>query len=141
MKSRGYIVTVIVIVLLIWGPINDSWPASLAIRIGYLILIPLLVSFALRWIWKIWNPDAASENRLERALFGATAGIFLIFAIMKSMAKTHIGNTDWVRTHDGMEAVGDDVILPGPDWGVVAMLGCVSGIAFWQSVTKANESE
>ena len=70
----------------------------------------------------MWQPDAASEKRLERALAGATAGALLILAIFEAMAVTHVGNTLWVRTRDGMEAVGDDITLPGPDWHVVIML-------------------
>ena len=68
MAARKYLVFIVAVVLLIWGPIDDSWPAYLAIRIGYLIAIPLATWFLLGWIWKVWMPDADSEDRLERAL-------------------------------------------------------------------------
>jgi len=122
MSSRKYIVGVVVVALLIWGPIDHSWPAWLAIRTGYLIAIPLATWFLLGWIWRVWQPDAAAENRLERALAGATGGVLMALGIIRAMADTHVGNTMWVRTRDGMEAAGDDIILPGPDWIVVIML-------------------
>ena len=62
MGCRNYLVGVLVFVLLIWGPIDHSWPAWLAIRTGYLIAIPLATWFLLAWIWRVWQPDAASEK-------------------------------------------------------------------------------
>lgn len=132
MSSRKYIVGVVVVALLIWGPI-DKW---LVIRTGYLIAIPLAAWFFLGWIWRVWQPDLAAEDRLERALAGATGGVLVILGIIQAMADTHIGNTMWVRTRDGMEAVGDDIVLPGPDWKTVVMLIAAAGFAFWFSIAK-----
>ncbi len=141
MNSRKYLVGVLVVVLLIWGPIDHSWSAWFAIRMGYLIAIPVAAWFLLGWIWRIWQPDAASENRFERALGGATAGVFLVLAILEAMADTHIGNTMWVRTRDGMEAVGDDIVLHGPDWRNVLMLLAAAGFAVWFSVAKRESKQ
>ena len=82
----------------------------------------------------------ATENRFERALGGATAGVFIVLAILAAMAETHIGNTEWIQTRDGIEAVGDDIVLPGPNRGNVMMLLAFAGFAFWFSVAK-RESE
>lgn len=139
MSSRKYLVGGLAVALLIWGPIDRSWPSWLLIRTGYLITIPLATWFLLGWIWKVWQPDAASENRLERALGGATGGVLVGMAILAAMAQTHIGNTMWVRTRDGMEAVGDDIVLPGPDWGNVLMLIAAAGFAFWFSIAKREK--
>ena len=138
MSSRKYLVGVLVVVLLIWGPLDHSWPAWLLIRTGYLIAIPLAAWFILGWIWRVWQPDAASENRLQRALGAATGGVLVVMAVLAAMAHTHIGNTMWVRTRDGMEAVGDDIVLPGPNWGNVIMLIAAAGFAFWFSVAKGE---
>ena len=88
MGARKYLVGVLVVVLLIWGPIDHSWPAWLLIRMGYLIAIPLATWFLLGWIWRVWQPDAATEDRLERALGGATGGVFVVMAILEAMAVT-----------------------------------------------------
>lgn len=141
MSSRKYLVGVLVVVLLIWGPIDDSWPAWFVIRMGYIIAIPLAAWFILGRIWKLWQPDAASENRLERTLAGATGGVLVVFAILAAMADTHLGNTMWVQTRDGMEAVGDDIVLPGPDRGNVIMLIIAAGFAFWLSMTKRESKQ
>jgi hypothetical protein len=131
----------LVVVLLIWGPIDHAWPAWLLIRTGYLIAIPLATWFLLGWIWRVWQPDSATENRLERALGGATGGVFVVMAILAAMADTHIGNTMWVRTRDGMEAVGDDIVLPGLDWGNVFVLIVLAGLAFWFSIAKRESKQ
>jgi hypothetical protein len=88
MASRKYLVGVTAVVLLIWGPIDHSWPAWLAIRLGYLFVIPLITWFLLGWIWKVWQPDEETENRLYRSLIGATAGVLLIFAVLEAKAVT-----------------------------------------------------
>ena len=141
MNSRKYLVGVLAVVLLIWGPIDHSWPAWLAIRVGYLIAAPMVTWFILGWIWRAWKPDAASENRLERALAGVTAGVLLVLSIFEAMADTHVGNTMWVQTRDGMEAVGDDITLPGPDWEIVIMLIVAAGFAFWFSIAKREKPD
>lgn len=141
MSSRKYLVGVVVVALLIWGPIDHSWPAWPVIRIGYLIAIPLATWFLLGWIWKVWKPHAEAENRLQRSLAGATAGVLLILAFLKAIAATHVGNTMWVNTRDGMEAVGEDVVLPGPDWGAVLILIAASGFSLWLSISKSEPKQ
>ena len=126
---------------MIWGPIDHSWPAWLAIRIGYLIGIPLIALFVLHLIWRAWKPDEASEDRLQRTLASLTYGLFLVFAFLAATTKTHVGNTEWIQTRDGMEAVGDDVDLSGPDWSAVLMLAAAAGFAFWFSATKKESKK
>lgn len=70
MESRKYIVGLVFVVLLIWGPLDHSWPAWLAIRIAYLILVPLGVWFLLGWIWRNWQPDPALSDVASSAFFG-----------------------------------------------------------------------
>jgi hypothetical protein len=74
MSSRKYIVGVLVVALVIWGPIDESWPAWLAIRIGYLVAIPLAAWFLLGWLYRVWRPNVLS---LEGALAGATGKVLL----------------------------------------------------------------
>ncbi|MDP2906284.1 MAG: hypothetical protein Q8O22_08300 [Candidatus Omnitrophota bacterium] len=141
MSSRKYLVGALVVALLIWGPLDHAWPAWFAIRMGYLIAIPVAAWFLLGWIWRVWQPDAASENRFERALGGATAGVLVVLAILEAMANTHVGNTMYVRTREGTEAVGDDIVMRGPDWGNVFMLLIAAGFALWFSVAKRESKQ
>jgi hypothetical protein len=59
-ENRKYIVALVAAVLLIWGPVYSS-PWWIAIRLGYLILIPLGVWFLLGWIWRDCPPQSNPE--------------------------------------------------------------------------------
>jgi len=75
----------------------------------------MVTLWALGLYWKHWQPDEQAENRLERALFGSTGGMLLVWAYLEATAKSHIGNTQWDRTRGGWEAVGEDIVVTGPD--------------------------
>jgi hypothetical protein len=136
MFFRKYFVAIIFLTLLIWGPIDNTWPAWLVIRLGYLILIPLIFWFLLTWIWDRWEPNAQTEDILERTLSGMVCGVLIVMAILEIQAKTHLGNSQWIQTHDGMEAVGDDVIFKGPDYGNALIFFIFAICLFWFGVLK-----
>lgn len=136
MNFRNYLAGTILVVLLIWGPIDHSWPAWLAIRIGYLILIPLTVWFLLGLVWNHWQPNNKVEVTLERMLSGLICIFLFALAILEATSKTHIGNTQWIQTRDGMEAVGDDVVRQGPNWGNVFVIMVIAILFLWFGVLK-----
>ena len=80
MFSRRYIVGLVAVALLIWGPHDHDAPWGMVVRTGYLILGPLVLWFVLKWVWKQWRPDEAAEDRLERTLHGVTSGMLLAWA-------------------------------------------------------------
>lgn len=122
MNFRNYLSAIVFLALLIYGPLDHAWPGWFAIRLGYLILLPYGLWFLMGWFWDIFNINNHQEKVLER-LLSVLVGAFLIFqAILKVTAKTHIGNTNWIRARDGMEDVGDDILLRGPDYGNVIIL-------------------
>ena len=139
MSVRKYLVGVLAFVLLIWGPIDHSWPAWFLIRALYLIAVPTAAWFILSWIWKVWRPDTSTENRLTRTLAGVTAGALLVGAILAVQTKHHFVCTQEVRTPEGYECVGDYVLVPGSDWGQALILTVAAGLAFWYGV-RADDS-
>lgn len=141
MFFRRCFVAITFVLLLIWGPINYSWPGWLFIRIGYLILIPLIAWFLLYWLWKWWQPSEKLENVIDRILSGFVCIALSIFAFMEASSKSHIGNTKWVQTSDGMEAVGDDIILPGPDRETVLVIILIAIFVFLFGVLKIQLKE
>ena len=136
MFFRKYFVTVIFVTLLFWGPIDNTWPAWFAIRIGYLILIPLIIAFLLNWIWDKWKPNAPIEDILERTLSSIICGALIIMTIFEIQAKTHLENDHWIRTREGMEAVGDEILVKGPDYGQIFILLVIAICVFWFGVLK-----
>jgi hypothetical protein len=144
MSFRNYLTGTIYIALLVWGPIDHSWPYWLAIRIGYLHLIPLLVWLLLGWIWNRWQPGDKTENTLQRILSGLICIILFTLAMLEATLKTHTGNTKTIRTRDGTEDVGDYIELPGPDYGQVLIIALIALLVLWFGIlkrrTKASDS-
>lgn len=136
MALRRYIVGIVFFVLLIWGPIDHSWTAWIIVRVSYLIIIPILFWYILKYIWYYCKPSIETEDRFERALTGATSGVLTTLAIIEASSKTHIGNSMRILTRDGWEDVGNDVILQGANWGGAIVLFFFAAIAFWYSVSK-----
>ena len=136
MRFRNYLTGTIFAILLLWGPIDHSWPAWLAVRTGYLILIPLLVWFLLGWTWNHLKPTNKFEIKLERILSGLICIALFTLAIIEATSKTHIGNTQTIRTRDGLEDVGDDIVLPGPDYRNVFVIVIIALLVLWFGVLK-----
>lgn len=141
MVFRKYFVAVIIIALLIWGPIDHSWPLWFLIRLSYLILIPTIVWFVTEWIWNKWQINTKLDNALVRILSSLNCVVLLIMAFFETQRETHIENTKWVRTYDGMEAVGEDIMVKGPDWGNAFILIIIVALIFWFGVLKNNVKE
>ncbi|MBS1738632.1 MAG: hypothetical protein JSS98_18795 [Bacteroidetes bacterium] len=140
MNFRAYLMTVIFILLLLWGPIGHSQPAWLAIRIGYIVLIPLTVGLLLRWIWAQWQPTKKMETTLSRILSGIICIALFVFAILQAIAKAHIDNTEWIGggRDEAAESVGDWIVLPGPNWGNVFILTLMGVMLLWLGVIKTG---
>ena len=134
MKFRNLISGIVFVILLFWGPINHSWPGEIFVRIGYLIIIPNVVWWLLKLLWNYWKPTDKEEDIADK--IGAAIiclGLWTI-AVIEAISKTHIGNTHWIQTREGSEAVGDDVVLSGPDWGFVFMLCLISVCFLWYGI-------
>lgn len=138
MFFRNCVSIIVFLLLLIWGPINHAWPAWLLIRILYLMLIPLIVWLLLNWIWGVWNPDDDLEDVLERALAACVGVALSIFTFLEATATVHVGSTQYVTTAEGTEAVGDDIILPGPDREIVLLLVLATIFVFLFGVLKIH---
>lgn len=136
MKFRAFLTLTVLFLLLIWGPIDHSWPYWLAVRIGYLVLVPLLVWALVGWLWARWSPSAKREHSLNCILSGLISIALLAFAFLEATSKTHVGNTQWIGTQNGMEAVGDDIVLHGPDYTNVFLLTVFALLFFGLGVLR-----
>jgi biotin transporter BioY len=136
MTFRKYLTWTILVVLAIWGPFDHSQKPWLAIRIGYLIIIPLLVWFIVGWSWHRWQPNDKLESLLIRCLSGIIFIALIALAYLEATSTTHFGNTQIFRTRDGYEYVGDDILLQGPDIGNVFVLMILAILILWFGVLK-----
>ncbi|RYE56001.1 MAG: hypothetical protein EOP48_09000 [Sphingobacteriales bacterium] len=124
------------VALLLFGPINHDWPAYFLIRLGYLILVPGILWLLSRRILRSLSVSKAKEKLLERTLFAMIALTFLTFAILTALQKNHVGNTKYVRYADGVEPVGDDILVAGADWGSVYVLLGLATVTFIVGVVR-----
>ena len=121
----------IAFVLLIWGPVDPLW-----IRVAYLVAIPTAAWFLLNRIWAFWRPDEVAEDRLRRTIAGVIAGVLLVGAVLAMQGKYHLACRGRVVNVDGTECVGDEVEVPGPDRGEVALLAAGAAFAIWRGIAK-----
>lgn len=75
-------------------------------------------------------------HALKRVLYGVICVFLLMYAYRKATSETHIGNTEVIQTRDGTEDVGEDIILPGPDWGGVFLAVFIGYIIFRYGVLQ-----
>src|SRR5438045_1464572 len=134
MNFRNYLAGTILFSLLIWGPINYSLTGWFIIRIGYIILIPLLTWFLIAWIWDKFEPSKKMESILTRILSGLISAVILLMSIFTATATEHRINTKWVQTGSGTEAVGNNILIPGSAWGEALLLFGISICFFWYGV-------
>lgn len=62
----------------------------------------------------------------------------LVFAILEAISKTHIGNTESIQTRDGIEDVGGEIVLQGPNWGNVFILVIIAMLVLWFGVLRKD---
>ena len=111
------------LVIVVFGPNVPVWRFPV-----YLLVLPVLVWLALRWIWRSWRPSPSMEGGVRRAIAGAIAAAAVVGAGLALNAKEHYECTQEIRSADGTECVGDYVRVSGSDrggafgWGIIAFL-------------------
>lgn len=133
--NRNLIVILVVILLLIFGPIE---PYGMVFRSVYLIIIPALIWLVLRYWGKKWGMDELTNDHLNRAIFALVAGMLLAGAYFSLTIKTHLECEQYTR--DG-ECVGDYVKVKGPDKSRVIISIIFASTAFWLAISKRIEKE
>jgi hypothetical protein len=141
MNFKTYLTGTIFLGLGIWGPLVHSKQFGLAIRIGYLILIPFITWLLLNWVWNRWQPNIKSEIILERILSAIIGIALFVFAYFEAISTTHIGNTQQIQTNHGLEDVGEYIRIQGANWGNVFLLIIAALLVFWFAVLKKGNKE
>jgi len=134
-----YSAVTIFIILGLWGPSDDSWPYATYIRIGYMYLIPVGFMFLSNVILNKINASSSLEDKLERFLWAVNGIVLLIIAYSGATSDWHLGNTHYIQTRDGYEAVGEDVMLEGADWLGVIVLLFLAIMFFWYGVIRPEK--
>ncbi|PIB27043.1 hypothetical protein BFP77_13480 [Maribacter sp. 4U21] len=106
------------------------------IRSSYLILIPLITWITIYCIWNKYEVQEKVSVLLSKILSGIISLALFIYPIIKMNNDTHITNTEYSRTFDGMEAVGDYIEVNGTDWGQILVLLIASTLFFVLGVLR-----
>jgi len=135
-KNRIYIVTIVFVALLVFGP---AQPYGLVIRFAYLAAIPALLWLALRHGGEKLNLSPNDNDLLNRGITAAIAGMLTVAAYQAATAKYHGECTQTVRDgQGGYECVGDTVTVIGPDYGMAFMWIVFAVAAFWAATTRRS---
>lgn len=136
MTFRNYLAVTVFFVLGIWGPIDYTWHHWVLIRIGYMLFIPLIFWILVGLVWDWWELSKKLDDTMNLILSLLVFSTLLTLAFIEARSSFHLGNSKWVTTRDGIEAVGYEIVLPGPDWGEVLILGIVAALILWYGIIK-----
>ncbi len=134
----NFIVIVFTGVILLWGPIE---PYGASIRIAYLIILPVLLWYGLKYSRNFWEMDELTNNYLTRALTAMLAAGFFIMAYFAFTADYHSECTQEIQTRDGTECVGDYVQVEGPDIFQGLFLLVLGGYAINNAISKKHNED
>ena len=135
-KNRNYIVGIVFGALLVFGPVQ---PYGMFFRVAYLFAIPAVLWLALRYVGGKLDMDPFDNDRLNRGITAAIAGMLVVAAYQSATATYHGECTQTVRDgHGGYECVGDIVTTTGPDWGAALMCIVFAGLAFWVATSRKS---
>jgi len=135
-KNRNYIVGIVFVALLVFGPVQ---PYGMVIRVAYLAAIPAIFWLALRYVGGKLNMDPFDNDRLNRGITAAIAGMLIVTAYQSATATHHGECTQTVRDGQGeYDCVGDIVKSKGPDRGIAIMWIVFAGVAFWVATSRKS---
>ena len=135
-KNRNYIVGIVFVALLVFGPIQ---PYGMVSRTAYLAAIPAILWLALHFVGGKLDMDPFDNDRLGRGITAAIAGMLMVAAYQSATATHHGECTQTVRDgQGGYECVGDIVTVKGPDRGTALMLIVFAGVAFWVAISRES---
>ena len=112
---------------------------SKIINILILIIIPIIFWKLWGYLWIKFNPNEFQIIKFELVLFCLASFMCLVNAIILSFADSHIGNDQYIQTRDGYEAVGNDIIIDGPDTFQIFSLVIFTVIIFIAGINNYKE--
>ena len=121
---------------LLFGPVN---PPELAVRIGYLIAIPVGVWFSLKFLSAPWQLGVEDNKRVNCLLWGVLSGGLLVGANLTYSRGYYFKCTQTILTRDGQECVGDYVPVESADVVGTLMLLLAAGGAFWIGFARQRD--
>lgn len=130
-KNRSYVVTLVFVALLIFGPVQ---PYGMVVRIVSLVAVPTAVWLILRYIGSRWDLDAIANDHINRAITASIAGMLAAASFQAFTAKYHHKCTRSIP--DGTDCIGDWITVGGPDKAQGLIWLCAAVAFFWSSVSR-----
>ncbi|WP_414900772.1 hypothetical protein ACMT1E_13075 [Sphingomonas flavalba] len=95
---------------------------------------------ALRYGGEKLDLSSDDNERLNRGITAAIAGMLTVVAYQAATAKYHGECTQAVRDgQGGYECVGDIVTVMGPDYVMAFMWIALAAVAFWAGTTRKSD--
>jgi hypothetical protein len=131
-----FIVTLVFVVLLLFGPVE---PYGLVFRLAYLLVIPTVLWFVLRFVSDWLNVDELQNERINRALWAGLAGAFIVGAYQRYTAAYHTQCERWIESGGERECIGDTVVVSGGDTvGAFLLIAFAIGAAWAATRRRIN---
>lgn len=134
--NRGMLTSMAFFIALLFGPVN---PPELAVRIGYLIAIPVVVWFSLKFLGARWQLGEEDNKRVNCLLWGVLSGALLVGAYLQYSRGYYFECTQRILTRDGQECVGDYVPVEGADMVGTLMFLLAAAGAFWFGFVRQRD--
>ena len=141
MKISGLFAVSLFVILLVWGPINHSWQYFWVVHLTTLIVPPYLLFFLLEYLNKRFQLSLEIQKKIEKFFWTGWSVLLIIWAIDIFQTPYHFESTQVIRTRDGMEDVGDSVMLEGADIGGAFILIIMAMIILFFGVYQNNDTE
>jgi len=134
-KNRNFIVAFLVLMLLIFGPVE---PYGMVIRIAYLVVLPALAWYALSHFGSSWEIGEKENDRLNSMLMGIVAGIFFLSAYYFYTETSHSVCTGGIRDEGEYECTGAYEMKSGPDIANAFIAIIMGTFVVWLAVLDIN---
>ena len=127
-NNRDLLVGIFFAVLLLWGPVE---PFGITIRIAYLLILPGILWFILKYLGNKWRAGDAENRALTRKIVAVIAVALLFRSYLSFTASSHLECTQSIQTREGSECVGVYINVPGRDVSGTIVSAILGSFAIW----------
>ena len=114
-----------------WIPYAIDWIIGI-------FIFPALSYVILKKIWEKWELSEKLDEAFSKILSGIITIHFIYELYIEINRKAHYANTEYVRTRDGYEAVGEWVSVKGPSLQNILIFSVLIIFFIWAGILRKH---